>query len=217
MSGPLVPRRAKDGAYVFLGGVLFWIAVNIAAQVVYPWANYSLSANYISDLGGTHHSADPWVFNIGTTVFGLLIILSALLLPTGFPARRSSRLGLGLLAIAGLGTTGVGIVNEDLNGTIHGIVAFIAFAFSGLSLLVLAWAMRRDTRWGGGYRTLTLLLGAVTLVALALFGAQEYVGLGVGGMERLIVAPTLLWGIVVSSRLLRLPTFAARGLPGTSL
>ena len=215
MSGPLVPRRAKDGAYILCGAILFWIAVNIVAQVVYPWAQYSLTANYISDLGGTAHSANPWVFNIGTALFGLLVVLASLLLPTAFPPRRSSRVGLLLLAVAGAGTAGVGIFNEDLNGSVHALVALVAFLFDGLSLLLLAWAMRRDTRWAGGYRTFTLLMGLTDLVALALFATHNYLLLGVGGMERLIVAPGLLWGLVVATRLVRLPTFAARGLPGS--
>jgi len=40
-----------------------------------------------------------------------------------------------------------------------------------------------------------VLLGIVTLSALALFISEIYLGLGKGGMERMIVYPALLWGV----------------------
>ena len=52
--------------------------------------------------------------------------------------------------------------------------------------------MFRDTRWDG-FRAYTMLSGLVILIALILFATKNYAGLGVGGMERLVVAPMLLW------------------------
>ena len=41
----------------------------------------------------------------------------------------------------------------------------------------------------------SVILGFATLVALVLYMAEEYVGLGAGGMERMIVLPVLLWAV----------------------
>ncbi|MBI2648193.1 MAG: hypothetical protein HYY68_06785 [Thaumarchaeota archaeon] len=35
--------------------------------------------------------------------------------------------------------------------------------------------------------------GVITLVAIVLFTAGQYLGMGVGGMERMIVYPELIW------------------------
>jgi hypothetical protein len=40
-----------------------------------------------------------------------------------------------------------------------------------------------------------VLLGLATLVAMVLFASNTYLGLGAGGMERMIVYPVLLWSI----------------------
>ena len=75
--------------------------------------------------------------------------------------------------------------------------------------------MFRDTRWDG-FRAYTLLSGVVGLVALVLFATKTYAGLGVGGMERLIVAPVILWSLVVGIHLARIPTYAPPGVPAAS-
>jgi len=229
--GPLVHRSVHHGAIALLVGSLQFIAAMIVTQIGYgpsfDWGStYSLSHNYISDLGavncgtfggtgafggGGHYACSPWhdVFNISIIVMGLLLILAVLLLRTAFPARRSRTIGLGLLALAGIGAIGVGLFPEDFNINGHVISASLAFVGGGLALVVLGFAMFRDTRWDG-FRAYTILSGLVGLVALVLFISGVYVGLGVGGMERLIVAPILLWSIVAGIHLARIPTFAPR-------
>ena len=224
--GPLVHRSVHHGAIVLLVGALQFILAMAVTQVGYG-SSYSLTQNYISDLGarncgvfggsasfGGHYACSPWqvVFNVSIIVMGLLILLAVVLLRTAFPARRSRTIGLGLLALAGLGAIGVGLFPEDVNITVHSISALFAFLGGGLALLVLGFAMFRDTRWDG-FRAYTVLSGLVDLVALVLFLTQTYVGLGVGGMERLIVAPILLWSIVVGIHLVRIPTFAPASIP----
>jgi len=224
--GPLVHRSVRHGAIVLLVASFEFIAGMIITQVGYG-SSYSLSGNYISDLGavncgifgGTssmpgHYACSPWhdVFNISVIVFGLLAILAVLLIRTAFPPRRSRTIGLGLLALAGVGAIGVGLAPEDVNITVHTVSALIAFGAGGLSLIVLGVAMFRDTRWDG-FRGYSMISGLVSLVALVLFATKTYLGLGVGGMERLIVAPVLLWAIVVGVHLARIPTFAPRGIP----
>ena len=221
--GPLVHRSVHHGALVLIVGTVEFIAAMIVTQIGYG-SSYSLRDNFISDLGavncGTlgsgafgsgHYVCSPWhdVFNIAIIVMGLLVLLAVLLLRTAFPARRSRTIGLGLLALAGLGSVGVGLFPEDVNITAHTVSALFAFLGGGLALIVLGFAMFRDTRWDG-FRAYSMLSGLVSLVALILFVSGADLGLGVGGMERLIVAPILLWSIVVGIHLVRIPTFAPR-------
>jgi hypothetical protein len=44
------------------------------------------------------------------------------------------------------------------------------------------------------FSAISVVLGLMTLAALVLFGMGEYLGLGVGGMERMIAYPAVMWG-----------------------
>jgi hypothetical membrane protein len=226
--GPLVHRAVRHGAYLLITGVVVFILGMIITQAGYGPPTYSLTANYISDLGavdcgplaghgGNGIVCSPWhdVFNASIIIMGFLLLLAVILIRTGFPARSSRTVGLALLGLAGIGAMGVGFSPEDVNVTVHIISAAIAFVAGNLALIVLGFAMFRDTRWDG-YRAYTMLSGLVGLVAFVLFYEKVYGPLGVGGMERLIVAPLLLWALVVGVHLARIPTFAPPGLRGTS-
>jgi hypothetical membrane protein len=210
--GPLVHRTVHHGAALWVAATVQFVAAMIAVQL--RWGrSYSLSGNYISDLGNT--ALSPWhdVFNASVIVFGLLVVLGAIMVKSAFPSRRSATIGLTFVALAGIGAIGVGASPENVSPTVaHSIFSLIAFVFAGLALIVLGVAMFRDTRWDG-YRAYTMFSGLVVLVALSLFVADIYPGLGPGGMERLIVAPALLWAVVAGVHLLRVPTYARTVIP----
>ncbi len=221
--GPLVHRSVHHAAILLLAGVVSFLVGNALAQWAWdyyrtpPTPVYNLLHNYISDLGAIHcHSyggryvCSPWhdVFSGSVILLGLFLILAVPLLKTAFPPRRTRTLGLLLLAIAGVGAMGVGFFPEDFNLSAHTASALTAFLLSNVGILVLSLAMLRDTRWDG-FRLFSVVCGLVGLVALGLFAAHAYGPIGVGGMERLIVAPVLLWSAVIAVHLLRVPTFSA--------
>jgi len=224
--GPLVHRAVHQGAILLLVGAFEFILGMAVTQIGYG-SSYSLTQNYISDLGAVkcgefggsgslpgHYACSPWhlVFNISIILLGIILIFAAILIRSAFPPRRSRTLGLFILALSGIGAMGVGFSPEDVNITIHAASAFLAFLGSGVALIILGFAMFRDTRWDG-FRMYTVVSGLVGLIALALFASKVYGPLGVGGMERLIVAPILLWAIVVGIHLVRIPTYAPRTIP----
>ena len=112
-----------------------------------------------------------------------------------------------MVALAGVGAIGVGLSPENVNTTVHVASASLAFFVGNLGLMALGVAMFRDTRWDG-FRAYTMLSGLVGLVALVLSASGHDLGLGVGGMERVIVAPLLLFLAVASVHLLRVPQYA---------
>ncbi len=210
--GPLVHRAVHHGAALWVAGTVQFVAAMIAVQLAWG-RSYSLSRNYISDLGNT--AISPWhdVFNVSVIVFGVLVVLGAILVKSAFPPRRSATVGLALLALGGLAAVGVGVYPENVSPTLaHSIFAAAAFVLSGLALIVLGVAMFRDTRWDG-YRAYTMLSGLVVLVAFALYRAGIDPGLGPGGLERVIVAPVLLWTVVAGVHLLRVPAYARTVIP----
>lgn len=180
------------GALFFVAAAQTVLGITIA-EALYP--GYNISGNYISDLG-TGPSA--MIFNASVFLLGLLVAIGA------FCLRRIQvfrTLGILLSAMA-VGAMGVGIFTQDY-GYAHGFFAMLAFLFGGLTALAAARRLRMP------FSLISLGLGAMTLGALALFsagmatsgsltsdiayGSAFYLGLGPGGMERMILYPALLW------------------------
>jgi hypothetical protein len=154
-----------------------------------------MSGNYISDLGIGPSSA---IFNSSVFLLGLLLLSGTYFLRHN-PDFKIFRT---LLLLMALGAMGVGVFTKDFR-TAHGAVATMAFFFSGLSAISSSKLQRRP------FSTMSIILGAVTLGALALFSSgmttsgsltsdiaydsNFYLGLGPGGMEHMIVFPALMW------------------------
>lgn len=219
--GPLAPRSARwGGALILLGSIQFVLAM---AFVQFRYPGYSDVTNYISDLGNSQGSPAYWAFNGSIIVLGLLGLLGTALIRSAFAQRRTRTARIGMLALASLGAIGVGVFPEtatELGGHIHAVVSLITFLGSGFSLLFLAVAMMRDTRWEG-FRGYTGISGAVTLLAMMALisvGSGPATGLraDAGLIERLVVAPILLWAIVAGLHLVRLPTYSPARFRATS-
>jgi hypothetical membrane protein len=184
------------GALLLVGGAQFIILL-IITEAVYP--GYSVSANYISDLGVWGKPSAP-VFNPSTMLFGATVLASAYFINKHF----KNRIITVLFALAGAGALGVGIFPENtfiVNGVavIHYISALLAFIGGG----VTAIATYKITK--PPFRYLSVILGAATLTAAVLFATTRdigFLGIGAGGMERMMAYPTLLWIISLGGYLL---------------
>jgi hypothetical membrane protein len=206
--GPLVrPEVRRGGALLAIGSIQF-IAAMIIAQLAYP--HYSDLSNYISDLGAhtaTASSPLAWLFNGSICLLGILGVAGTILIRSAFPNRSTARVGLGLLVIAEAAAFLVGVFPEQTPHNLHSDVSSVTFVATGLALLVLGFAMFRDTRWDG-YRAYTFFSGVITFVAIAMFSTNVG-GAGYQGLwERVIVAPILLWAILAGYHLVQMPTFA---------
>jgi hypothetical membrane protein len=204
--GPLVRRSARWGGAMLLVGSVQFVAAMAVVQLKYP--GYSDTGNYVSDLGSSM-SPWAWLFNDSIRLLGLLGILGTLLIRTAFASKTTTHVGLGALVVAELGAIAVGTFPEGSSwpfAGVHSAVSLITFVGSAVGLLFLALAMSRDTRWQG-LRAYTFLSGVLTLVAIALFADGTYLGIGPGGMERIVIAPILLWAVVAGVHLARLPVY----------
>ncbi len=178
-------RRNVSGVLILIGSFVFSISIMIAESLR---PDYSISRNYISDLGV---GANAWLFNCTVILFGLSLIIGAILLAT---INKRSPFPY-ILALVGIGATMVGLFPEN-TGSLHGIGATIAFISAGLSAITcLNWT-------GTAFRYASIFIGILILVSIGLFVNGTYLGLGVGGMERMIVYPGLMWSFGFSSILL---------------
>ncbi|OGS40231.1 MAG: hypothetical protein A3K77_01260 [Euryarchaeota archaeon RBG_13_31_8] len=168
-----------------VAGVFFFIAATqfvfglIVAEALYP--GYSISQNYISDLGIGPSSI---VFNTSIFILGLLSIIGIYFLQRAFHFKMVTI----LFTIAALSAMGVGIFTEN-SEPMHIFASFLVFIFSGLSAIFSYKLMKYP------FNIIVILLGLMSLSAMILLIGNIYVGLGVGGMERIIVYPILIWMI----------------------
>ena len=178
-------NKRVAGTILFVGAAQF-IVLMIIAETLYP--NYSTSDNYISDLGV---GPSALIFNSSIILLGLMIVAGTYFIYRVF----RSRLFLVLLTLAGIGAMGVGVFTESAGG-IHVVFSLITFLFGGLSAIAFYKVEKTPFNW------LSVVLGTMGLVALVLFGSGNYLGLGAGGMERMIAYPILLWGAGLGGHLI---------------
>lgn len=164
------------GTLLFIGGAQFLLFL-VIAEALYP--DYSVSVNYISDLGVGPVSL---IFNSSVFLLGIMVVAGAYFVQRAL----GYRLLFILMTLAGLGGMGVGLFPETVI-IIHLIASLIAFLFGGLSAIVSCKLQKPPLSY------LSILLGVLSLVALVLSCANVFLGLGKGGMERMIVYPVLLW------------------------
>ena len=190
------------GAALWTLAVQFFIA-QIVAQAAWR-TPYSLSTNYISDLGHTacgfdppgssNYICSPWhsVMNLSFGFLGLTIVAGLPFARNAFSVGRKRAIGFFLLVCAGVGLIAVGVFTENENGLWHRVGAAGHFVLGNLGLVFLGLALRRDSirRWLPAY---SVVSGLVGVTATGLFIRGFYFGLGVGGMERLAAYPLPLW------------------------
>jgi hypothetical membrane protein len=203
-------NTVKSGVAIFVGAVQFGVLL-IVSETIYS-ANgtngfgyihgyaYSVFTNYVSDLGATCPSSgacyippSALLFDSSIALLGLLILLGAYFLHRAFKWMPATV----LIALTGVGALGVGLAPET-TGIWHGIFSLMVFLFAGLSAIVTYRFQKRPMSY------FSVLLGVMTLIALVLFVLDVYLGLGPGGMERMIIYPTLLWAIGFGGHLMAL-------------
>lgn len=176
------------GLFIFIGIAQFFIFLNIAAFVD---KGYSISNNTISHLG---IDSTSYIFDISIIVLGLFELVSGLFL-------RSYSKGVTFsFILSGIGAAGVGIFNENF-GEIHLLFALFAFVFASIAPFFVL------SKEKSAMAVLWAILGAFALVSLVLFTLTIKVstsydfGLGVGGIERLILIPNIIWALAFGGHL----------------
>src|SRR5262249_2761789 len=124
------------------------------------------------------------------------------LVPKAFPPSFFRTAGLALLFLAGVGIIAVGLFPENEKIALHRLGAAGHFVLGNLGMALLGVALLRAK----GRQTLavySIVSGVVGLVATALFITDHYLGLGIGGMERVAAYPLPLWLSVTGLSFLR--------------
>lgn len=183
---------------MWVSSIQFFIVQVVVAS---GWENpsYSWRLNAISDLGATgcglfddRFVCSPWhaLMNISLVLLGLTMAIGSAFL---YSRLRSSRVGICLMAVAGIGAILVGLFPEDSIYWAHITGQDLAFVLGNIALIIFGLT-RHFTRF---FRLYSIASGVVGLVALALFLSHHRFFLGLGGMERVVAYPLVVWLIVI--------------------
>ncbi len=202
----------RPTASVVRSGAIAWVlaAQFFITQVVVATAwlrHFSLRTDYISDLGNTvcavsfanseRAVCSPWhlAMNMSFMVLGVTMIIGAVLTRDAFPPGWVRELAVLLFSLAGIGVFIVGVYPENIDNARHVLGAGLNFVSGNIALIVFGLALaQRPTH--GGLKTFSIFAGTVGLLATLLFVSGNYLGIGLGGMERVAAYPMTVWQIV---------------------
>lgn len=200
--------KARIGYCAWTVGVVQFLAVHVIAESA--WARpYSWAQNNISDLGNAHCALQPepepryicspehGLMNGSFIALGTLLVVGAALAGGGALWRRGRTAAVTrvLLAGAGVGFVLAGLAPADVNENQHVLGALLIMGAGNIGLLLAGFGLAGHVP--APLRRATGLLGIAAIAALGLFLAQRYLGLGMGGMERVAVFPLLAWTLTV--------------------
>jgi hypothetical membrane protein len=136
-------------------------------------------------------------------MLGITMAVGSLLIYQEFKESVTSLVGFCFMSIAGLGTIVVGLFPENTASSVHLAGAILPFFIGNVALIVLSFGLGIPKP----FKIYTFLSGSISLVALIFLTTNHYLGLGVGGIERLTTYPQTTWliifGIYISSNHIR--------------
>ncbi|MDQ2874772.1 MAG: DUF998 domain-containing protein [Actinomycetota bacterium] len=191
-------RSTILGSYPKLGPLLYLASIQyFAAQLLAGlfWLTpYSVSRDTISDLGNT--ACGTWngryvcsplhgLMNGSFIVLGITMILGSALTFRHFASGRAAAAGFAAIAVSGLGVVMVGLFPENSVPALHGLGAAAPFVLGNVALFVLGLALEVPAVLRG----YLFLSGIVAILGLAAYASSHYLGLGEGGIERVVAYP----------------------------
>lgn len=180
---------SKSAGMLFLiAGFLIFMGIT-TSEIFYP--NYSVRNDYISNLGSTRpphiviHQPSSNIFDSTILIGGLLIIVSAYFL---HKVKKDHAFWI-IVSLMGIGNFGVGLF-PAFHKFAHPFFAFFAFVAGGIGAIL---SSRVTT---APFKYFSIALGSTALVFLVvgvLFTSQIIPFLGIGGTERWVAYPILIW------------------------
>ena len=172
-----IENRTLLGALFFVGAAQFILMI-VIAEARYP--GYSVTTNALSNLGVGQTAL---LYSAWIAVFGAFAFVGLLL------GRRTLGTGLTItLAVAGACAVGVGLFPVRISAP-HVVFAFAAYVFVAVSVIISYRVLRPPLSH------FSVGLGIISLVALVLLVTHHNLGIGKGGMERMVAYPILAWAL----------------------
>lgn len=200
--------RIKIGALLWISSIQYYFVQIAVAAAWNVSPGFSWTDNTISDLGSTvcgqygdRFVCSPWhdFMNGSLVVLGITMIGGSYLLARSLRKKTTTHIGFGCMMLAGVGSLLVGVFPENSIAWLHILGAALAFIAGNIGMIVIGASLSSLPKWLQIY---SIISGSIALGALLLFVNTVYLGLGIGGMERIVAYPQSIWMIVVGCYLL---------------
>jgi len=199
------------GGLLLLGGATILMGI-ITAEALYP-GTFSTGANEISDLGGTRPpnsvvlQPSATIFDLSMALVGMLVIAASWFIHRAYGPRSVTLPA----AILGAGALGVALF-PGYTGDPHAVFSMVTFVSGGVAAISAARVTKAP------FRYLSAGLGIISLAALGstfMGDASPLSALGIGGIERWIAYPVVLWLIAFGGYLCGRADGGQEEKPGT--
>jgi hypothetical membrane protein len=183
---------ARVGPVLYLAGMQYF-AVQLFVALRWP-RPYNISRNTISDLGNT--ACGSWngryvcsplhdLMNGSFIVLGITMLLGSALISRRHGKGLMATAGFTAMGLSGLGVVMVGIFPENSIPALHGLGSALPFTLGNAALIAIAISLAMPLL----LRLCVSLSGVAALIALAAYASSHYLGLGEGGIERVVAYP----------------------------
>ncbi|MEU8182952.1 DUF998 domain-containing protein [Micromonospora sp. NPDC049044] len=207
-------RTGRIGALCWLAAAPIFLVASLITGLRWREPTYSWATHNISDLGNAHcgvwdttrprYVCSPWHPLMNAAILATAVLLAAGLVLTWRLLGQGGvvRSAQVLLLLAAGGYALAAVYPADVDENLHVLGAFLIMVLGNIGLLLAGFAPPATTL--GRWRRLTLTAGLVALAGTVLFVAQQGLGIGVGGMERVAVLPFPSWacclGVLLAER-----------------
>lgn len=193
-----------SGTLLFFAGSIALMGI-ITAEALYPsGTGYTTFQSEISDLGATK-PPNSIIYQPSATIFNMSMLLSGLMIlaATFFQHKHFKKWLFSVpLGLFGLSLVGIGLFSGE-KVPYHGMFAMLAFTSGGVSALASAKIASTPFKYIG------IVFGAISLAiwAVVLLIPDIIISfIGMGGTERWLVYPVVLWIVGLGGYLMNTTT-----------
>lgn len=182
---------ARTGAMCGVAAAAGWTALYLVAALGHP--SYSMTENFLSDLGDYVRSPNAWAFNLACLLAGVLAVPFAWTLGSTVGG-LGGRVGRVTLVLAAVALAGVGVFPERSPYSLHTISAFGFFLLLTASqgaFIVPAWKFSGFRPFGGPVTAAAFAI-SVVMIALLVPPIAEHIGV-FAALVWLVFLAGLLW------------------------
>lgn len=178
-----------SGLLYFLAGAIVLMGI-ITAEAFYP-SGYSTFKNEISDLGATRQP-NSVSFEPSSTIFNIIMLLAGIMgLTASFYQHKYFKKLLFSIPVMlfGFGLVGIGIFPGNIR-PYHGMAAMLTFLSGGFCAITSLKIVTPPFKYIG------IAFGSIALLTwfLAVFASATIISfIGIGGTERWVAYPIMLW------------------------
>lgn len=178
-----------SGLLYFLAGTIVLMGI-ITAEAFYP-SGYSTFKNEISDLGATRQP-NSVSFEPSSTIFNIIMLLAGIMVLTAsfYQHKYFKKLLFSIpVMLFGFGLVGIGIFPGNIR-PYHGMAAMLTFLSGGFCAITSLKIVTPPFKYIG------IAFGSIALLTwfLAVFASATIISfIGIGGTERWVAYPIMLW------------------------